>query len=226
MTMDKTPPDKAKAAEWYLRAAEQGNAEAQLRIGLAYGNAIGVDRDFSASRHWYEMAARQGNRQALHNLGIIYFNGLGVNANLSRAADYLRNAASLGHPESPSLLRRVEYELRDLDRPCDAFYPPYYYATPFVRHARGERWELGAPAPSRVFAECVRDNFTEEICLKKFGRLLDNWCDGPVLAYCCNMTRPKAGRCCFRCGGRVLIDGSCHFDGEQRDKCVEECIDT
>ncbi|MCC8020790.1 MAG: sel1 repeat family protein, partial [Akkermansia sp.] len=35
--------DMKEAAHWYRKAAEQGNAEAQYRLGVCYANGWGVE---------------------------------------------------------------------------------------------------------------------------------------------------------------------------------------
>ena len=53
------PQDKVEAAKWFLKAAEQGNAEAQLNIGLMYDNGEGVQQDKMEAAKWYRKAAEQ-----------------------------------------------------------------------------------------------------------------------------------------------------------------------
>jgi TPR repeat protein len=38
--------------EWYLKAAEQGNATAQNMIGLLYNNGQGVQHDYTKAMEW------------------------------------------------------------------------------------------------------------------------------------------------------------------------------
>lgn len=45
--------DHAKAAEWYLKAAELGNADAQYNIGVAYANGEGVKEDVVTAYMWW-----------------------------------------------------------------------------------------------------------------------------------------------------------------------------
>ena len=61
-----------EAAKWYLKAAEQGNAEAQNNLGKCYGNGLGVEQNYEEAAKWFRKAAEQGNTDAQTNLGHIY----------------------------------------------------------------------------------------------------------------------------------------------------------
>ena len=52
-----------KAIEWYEKAAEQGDAEAQYNLGVMYENGQGVDVNYKKAIEWYEKAAEQGLRR-------------------------------------------------------------------------------------------------------------------------------------------------------------------
>lgn len=56
-----------------LKAAEQGNAEAQFNLGLIYYNGDGVPRDDPEAAKWYFKAAEQGHIEAQLNLGVMYY---------------------------------------------------------------------------------------------------------------------------------------------------------
>jgi hypothetical protein len=47
------PPDYAAAASWYSKAADQGHAFAQERLGFQYANGLGVTQDQAAVASWY-----------------------------------------------------------------------------------------------------------------------------------------------------------------------------
>jgi TonB family protein len=53
---------------WFRKAEEQGNADAQNNIGWIYQNGLGVPQDKSEAINWYRKAAGQGNARALNNL--------------------------------------------------------------------------------------------------------------------------------------------------------------
>ena len=49
-----------EAVKWFHKAAEQGNAYAQFRLGNCYGLAFGVRYSEDESYKWYRKAADQG----------------------------------------------------------------------------------------------------------------------------------------------------------------------
>ena len=50
------PQDYEKAALWYRRAAERGDVDAQLNIGLMHARGIGVKQSFLKAFKWFELA--------------------------------------------------------------------------------------------------------------------------------------------------------------------------
>ena len=51
-------PDKAQAAYWYLKAAEQNSGKAQARLGQMYLDGAGVAEDHAQAIIWLEKSAR------------------------------------------------------------------------------------------------------------------------------------------------------------------------
>ena len=48
--------DESQAVAWYYKAAEQGNAVAQFKMGVMYANGRGVARDDIQAVEWYRKA--------------------------------------------------------------------------------------------------------------------------------------------------------------------------
>lgn len=61
--------DDTKAAEWMMKAAEQGLVDAQVAIAAYYDRGIGVPGDKKKATQWYEKAAKQGHTTSLAILG-------------------------------------------------------------------------------------------------------------------------------------------------------------
>ena len=55
------PQDYAEAANWYRRAAEQGDAPPQFLLGLMYEKGRGVPQDFIQAHMWLNLAASRSS---------------------------------------------------------------------------------------------------------------------------------------------------------------------
>ena len=58
-SFDATKGNPAEALVWYRRAAEQGNVNAEIALGMAYAEGIGVVQDNIEADKWYNIAASQ-----------------------------------------------------------------------------------------------------------------------------------------------------------------------
>jgi len=72
--------DEAEALECYLKAAEQGHAEAQYKVGIYYKNGFGVSKDkaravYGEAFEWYRKAAEQGHESSQTVVGDYYKSG-------------------------------------------------------------------------------------------------------------------------------------------------------
>ena len=76
--------------------ADAGNSQAALRLGDAYAEGHGVDRDLVAAQRWYEKAALNGETGAQLKLGAMFAKGLGVPQNNNLAYVWYGTAARLG----------------------------------------------------------------------------------------------------------------------------------
>lgn len=81
--------------------AEAGDALAQLNLGAAYDNALGVERDVQQAIYWYQLAAEQGLAEAQYNLAHLL-----VDEDISTvaAAEWMQKAAEQGMPDAQYLL--------------------------------------------------------------------------------------------------------------------------
>src|ERR1022692_1369702 len=100
------PKDEAQAVSWFRKAAEQGNADAQERLGemYSYGQG-GLAKDEAQAVSWYRKAAEQGNEYAQSNLGAMYVGGIGgLPVDHAQAVSWWRKAAAQGNAYSQYLL--------------------------------------------------------------------------------------------------------------------------
>ena len=61
-----------QAADWYRKAAAQGDAAAESYLGSLYRNGQGVPQNYSQAAVLYRKAADQGNADAQGSLGFMY----------------------------------------------------------------------------------------------------------------------------------------------------------
>ena len=60
------------------KAAEQGDAKAQVDLGICYCNGDGVPQDYTKAVKWFRKAAEQGNADGQYRLGVCCYGGMGV----------------------------------------------------------------------------------------------------------------------------------------------------
>ncbi|MEI6640341.1 MAG: tetratricopeptide repeat protein, partial [Chlorobium sp.] len=87
----------AEAVKWYRLAAVQGDATAQLNLGVAYADGKGVRQDYTNAVKYFRLAAVQGDAKAQFNLGVIYANGQGVKKNKTIAKEWFGKACDNGY---------------------------------------------------------------------------------------------------------------------------------
>lgn len=113
--------DYSQAIFWYMKAAEQGNADAQFNLGLMYHQGESVRLDYTRALEWYGKAAKQGHKiaqahsdeihkyieavkvaaeqgelEALVTLGDLYADSNGLPQDYEQAAILYRKAAEQG----------------------------------------------------------------------------------------------------------------------------------
>lgn len=106
--------DLDKAADWYEKAAGQGNAEAQYRFGRLLtpseiNKLLGVSlkgrpADAAKAAVWFEKAAAQGHAIAQFALGMMYGNGDGIPKDKNKFKEWIQKAAAQGVPDAQNLV--------------------------------------------------------------------------------------------------------------------------
>ncbi|HHF5617494.1 sel1 repeat family protein [Haemophilus influenzae] len=84
------------AFKLWLPLAEQGDANAQAYLGLAYTEGRGVRQDYTEAVKWFRKAAEQGHANAQAILGFSYLLGKGVQVNKSLAKEWFGKACDNG----------------------------------------------------------------------------------------------------------------------------------
>lgn len=80
-----------------LKLAEQGDAEAQNKVGMLYRDAIGVEKNDAEAVKWFRKSAEQGFADALCNLANMYYYGMGVEQDYKKAFELTFEAAKQGY---------------------------------------------------------------------------------------------------------------------------------
>lgn len=95
--------DTTNEVELFRKAAEQGDANAQLNLGCMYADGNGVPKEVPKAVEWWKKAAAQGNKYAQFNLGVYYGRGEGVSKNLVLTYAWVNLAAAHGHETAQKL---------------------------------------------------------------------------------------------------------------------------
>ena len=95
------------AANWYRKAADQGDAYGQSKLGTLYAKGQGVKKNPKEAIKLYLLSANQGFVEAQNNLGVMYFNGIGVSKNQEQALKWFKLAAEQGDKKSIKVLEEI-----------------------------------------------------------------------------------------------------------------------
>lgn len=95
------------ALENWNKAAEQGHAQAQTRLGLLYNNGQGAKTSTEQALKWYKKAANQGHSGAQFGLAQLYEKGNGVPQSDTQALAWYRKSAKQSHTYSQYALGRI-----------------------------------------------------------------------------------------------------------------------
>jgi uncharacterized protein len=107
------PRDYAEAIRWYRKAAEQGDATAQISLGFIYHYGRGVPQDHAEAVRWYLKAAEQGEADAQIKLGVMHSQGEGVLQDYVQAYKWLNRASANGQKRPLVLGQKARAMLRD-----------------------------------------------------------------------------------------------------------------
>lgn len=91
---------ESDAAKALRKKAEEGNPEAQYRLGTALMCGDGVLQDRAEAVMWYQKAAEQGNAKAQFQYGVLLYDGDGVVKDMAEGMQWLRKAAGQGIVEA------------------------------------------------------------------------------------------------------------------------------
>ena len=102
------PAPQAPASVPHTRAA-QGDAEAQLQVGMRYAEGDGVIQNDKEAARWFALAARQGLAEAQYQYGLVLLQGRGVVQDYKAAFTWIEKPAKRGYA-------KAQYTLGELYR--------------------------------------------------------------------------------------------------------------
>ena len=95
--------DDEAAAQWYLKAAEQGHLESYYCLG----NMLKEVCEFKDAFGCFQEAAEQGHAASQYELGVAYSLGFGTEQNDEESMKWYRKAAEQGHEEAIDFLEEL-----------------------------------------------------------------------------------------------------------------------
>ena len=87
----------AKSFREFKVLAEQGDVDAQFKLGVIYYSGQGVPGDYVEALNWFKKAALRGHPLAQYNVGYMNEKGEGTPQDYVEAAKYYRQAAERGN---------------------------------------------------------------------------------------------------------------------------------
>ncbi len=130
---DGIPRDTGKALYWAEKAAAGGNAQAQLYLGIAYRDGLGVDIDYGKAQRYIELAAEQLNDPLWWGeLGALYLNiegkYTGVVIDKEKGFRLLKKAADSGIAEAQSAVGDMYFKGYYVEQDYEKAYKWYILA--------------------------------------------------------------------------------------------------
>ncbi|KAF9163176.1 hypothetical protein DFQ26_002863 [Actinomortierella ambigua] len=108
--------DEMEAVMGLTKAAEQGDASAQVRLRRIYAEGGGVDKSYTEAANWFTKAAEQGDTSAQVRLGTMHAEGDGVDKSPTEEAKWFTKAAELGDASAQVRLETMYAEGGGVDK--------------------------------------------------------------------------------------------------------------
>jgi uncharacterized protein len=90
--------------------ANQGDLEAQNKLGAAYFNGKGIEKNIAEALRWFTQSAEKGYAKAQYNLGVMYYVGNGVPQSQAEAIKWFSKAALQGFADAQYNLGVMYYQ--------------------------------------------------------------------------------------------------------------------
>jgi uncharacterized protein len=166
------PQNYLKAAEFFKKAALQGDPQAQFELGVMLTNGEGIKKEDIQATEWIKKSAQQGNADAQYCLGINYQSGRGVKADAHGALYWLSKAADQGNGKAIQILK-------------EWFSPFQEFCSLIIPVEEWENWKIGneQKSPMEYLLEFVPLNET-----------VDNWSQIITVSFMSNKILNKTSR--------------------------------
>ena len=102
-----------KALKHFTNAAEQGNSDAQYKLGLLYFCGEGVPKDFVEAKKWFETAYMKNNGPATYFLSCMYYNGDGTDVDKNKSRWLFEKASEECKQQDIMELENLYYKNRN-----------------------------------------------------------------------------------------------------------------
>ena len=101
------PTNRERAFEWYMKAANTGDTEAEFIIGNRYRKGTGCKKDYAKAAEWFTRAAEKDHAEAQYKLAFLYEKGYGVAKDWAKADQLYARAAEQKFPDAQKRLNRL-----------------------------------------------------------------------------------------------------------------------
>ena len=118
--------------------AQDGNPEAQFKLGQHCDNGIGTPQDFDEAMRWYRAAAEQGVVEAHYNIGVLYDHGRGVEQDYPVAHMWFSISQQRCTPVENERAKKVKGSIEETMNPAELERARMLY----------RNWESNRDAPS------------------------------------------------------------------------------
>ncbi len=104
----------AEAFQWCKKAAEQGDATAQCKLGMKYMTGLGVTKDSKEAMIWFQKSAEQKSAVAMYLIGEMNEIGEGVPVDKAEAMKWYQKSLAAGFgPAEYKLMALSDISKRD-----------------------------------------------------------------------------------------------------------------
>lgn len=137
--------------------AEEGNSDAQLRLGKCYYSGDGIEQDKEKALFWLEKAAGQSNVDAQLLLASIYMEGeKGIEQDETKGIYWLKEAASQGNVKAQLIIAQCYDEgsgvAKDLNEAANWYRKAAEQGDADAQFELGLRYSLGSGVPHDIQA--------------------------------------------------------------------------